>query len=121
LLDLASISCGLDVAEDLPDHPLDPRFRQELFLAFKEALTNVVRHAQATQVWLRISVQRGDIVVEVADNGHGLDAGKRDVGADGIANMKERLTALGGECEISSGKEKGTAVRFRAPLPRRML
>jgi signal transduction histidine kinase len=121
LLDLASIPCGLDVAEDLPDHPLDPRFRQELFLAFKEALTNVVRHAQATQVWLRISVASGDIVVEVADNGHGLEAGKRDAGADGIANMKERLTALGGECEISSGKEKGTAVRFRAPLPRRML
>jgi signal transduction histidine kinase len=121
LLDLASISCGLDVAEDLPDHPLDPRFRQELFLAFKEALTNVVRHAGATQVWLRISVPSGDIVVEVADNGHGLNAAKHDAGADGIANMKERMTALGGECEISSGKDQGTAVRFRAPLPRRML
>ena len=54
LLELASVGCGLDVAEDLPDHPLDPRFRQELFLAFKEALTNVVQHADATKVWLRI-------------------------------------------------------------------
>ena len=34
LLDLAAVSCGLDVAEDLPDHPLDPKFRQEVFLAF---------------------------------------------------------------------------------------
>ena len=57
LLELASVACGLDVADDLPDYPLDPKFRQELFLAFKEALTNVVRHARANKVWLRMSVQ----------------------------------------------------------------
>jgi signal transduction histidine kinase len=117
LLDLAGTSCGLDVAEDLPEHPLDPRFRQELFLAFKEALTNVVRHAGATQVWLRISVQQQQLVVVVADNGHGLATRTRQAGADGIANMKERLKSLGGECEISSVSEQGTTVRFQAPLP----
>lgn len=121
LLDLASVSCGLDVAEDLPDHPLDPIFRQELFLAFKEALSNVVRHAAATQVWLRMSVQNGDIIVVVADNGHGLNPGKREAGADGIANMTERLKTIGGVCEISSDGRTGTTVRFQAPLPKRML
>ncbi len=121
LLDLASVSCGLDVAEDLPDHPLDPRFRQELFLAFKEALTNVVRHAAATQVWLRMSVLNGDIIVVVVDNGHGLDSRKHEAGADGIANMTERLKSIGGVCEISSEPNKGTTVRFQAPLPQRML
>jgi signal transduction histidine kinase len=121
LLDLASIPCGLDVAEDLPDHALDPKFRQELFFAFKEALNNVVRHADATQVWLRISVQHGQLVVVVADNGHGLNSGAQRVGADGMANMEERLKALGGTCEISSEREKGTTVRFRAPLPGKLL
>ena len=121
LLDLASISCGLDVAESLPDHPLDPRFRQELFLAFKEALTNVVRHAKATQVWLRISVQGDQLVVVVADNGHGLDSRVREAGADGIVNMKSRLKSLGGACEITSENQKGTTVRFQAPLPGRLL
>lgn len=121
LLDLASVSCGLDVAEDLPDHPLDPRFRQELFLAFKEALTNVVRHAAATQVWLRMSVQNGDIIVVVSDNGRGLISGKQEAGADGISNMTERLKSLGGVCEISSEPNKGTTVCFQAPLPQRML
>jgi signal transduction histidine kinase len=121
LLDLASVSCGLDVAEDLPDHPLDPRYRQELFLAFKEALTNVVRHAKATQVWLRISVQGEQLVVVVADNGRGLDSREHEPGADGIVNMKERLTSLGGVCDISSEGQRGTTVCFQAPLPRRML
>jgi signal transduction histidine kinase len=121
LLDLASVACGLDIAEDLPERPLDPKFRQELFFAFKEALTNVVRHASATQVWLRISVRADCLVVEVADNGRGFDVRERQTGADGIANLNERLKSLGGQCEITSDTQKGTTVRFRAPLPGKML
>ena len=121
LLDLASVACGLDITEDLPEHPLDPKFRQELFLAFKEALTNVVRHAGATQVWLRISVQAEHLQVEVSDNGRGIDLRERQTGDDGIANMEERLKSLEGQCEITSDAQKGTTVRFRAPLPRKLL
>ena len=121
LLDLASVSCGLDIAEDLPEHPLDPKFRQELFFAFKEALTNVVRHAGATQVWLRVSVQAEHLLVEVSDNGRGIDLQERQTGDDGIANMEERLKSLGGQCEITSDTQNGTTVRFRAPLPRKLL
>ena len=117
LLDLASVSCGLDIAEDLPEHPLDPRFRQELFFAFKEALNNVVRHARATQVWLRISVRAENLLVEVADNGHGLDLTERAAGSDGLANMDERLKSIGGHCEITSDISQGTCVQFSAPLP----
>jgi len=121
LLDLASVSCGLDVADDLPDHPLDPKFRQEIFMGFKEALTNIVRHAQATQVWLRISVRDGRLIVELTDNGQGFNLSGRKTGDDGLANMKERLHSLGGDCEITSENGKGTTVRFQAPLPKRLL
>ncbi len=121
LLDLAGVSCGLDVAEDLPDHPLDPKFRQELFFAFKEALTNVVRHAAATQVWVRIAVAHGQLTVVLADNGRGFDLSERRAGADGLANMVERLKSLGGACDITSSPQKGTTVRFQAPLPKRLL
>lgn len=121
LLDLASVACALDIAEDLPEHPLDPRFRQELFFAFKEALTNVVRHAGASLVWLRISVRADWLNVELADNGRGFDLRERHSGDDGLANMSARLKSLGGECEIVSESEKGTAVRFRAPLPKKFL
>ncbi len=120
LLELASVACGLDVAENLPDYPLEPKFRQELFLAFKEALTNVIRHARATKVWLRMSVQDSALIVTVADNGCGIESGKRDAGADGLANMQERLSALGGRCEIRSEPGNGTTVHFQAPLPKRL-
>lgn len=121
LAELASVACGLDVAEDLPNYPLDPKFRQALFLAFKEALTNVVRHSRAKKIWLRMSVQNNALIVTVADDGRGINPGKRDDGADGLANMKERLRALGGSCDIQSEPGKGTAVRFEAPLPKTLL
>jgi signal transduction histidine kinase len=121
LLDLASVACALDIAEDLPEHPLDPRFRRELFFAFKEALTNIIRHAGATLVWLRISAREGWLRVELADNGRGFDARTRQTGDDGIANMHARLRTLGGDCEIVSDAQSGTTVRFRAPLPKTFL
>jgi signal transduction histidine kinase len=121
LLDIASVSCGLDIAQDLPEHPLDPRYRQELFFAFKEALTNVVRHARATRVWLRISVRADCLIIEVSDNGHGFDPKNQQVGSDGISNMRDRLESLAGQCDITSNAEDGTTVCFRAPLPQRFL
>ena len=120
LLDLAGVACGLDIAEDLPEQALDPTFRQEIFFAFKEALTNVVRHARATQVWLRISVREQRLVVEVADNGRGFNLAGRPAGSDGLANMKERLNTLGGACEIVSDAKNGTTVRLTAPLTERL-
>jgi len=117
LLDLTEVACGLDIAEDLPERPLDPKFRQEIFFAFKEALTNVVRHAGARQVWVRISTARQCLVVEVADDGRGFPSAPRPAGSDGLANMRERLQSLGGTCEITSETGTGTTVRFRAPLP----
>ena len=121
LLNLAGVSCGLDIAEDLPEHPLDPKFRQEIFFAVKEALTNVVRHAHATQVWLHIFVSDQQLVVEVVDDGRGLDKVERQPGSDGLVNMNERLKTLGGGCKIASDTNTGTTVRFFAPLPPKML
>jgi signal transduction histidine kinase len=120
LLDLAGVGCGLDIPSEFPELPLDPKFRQEVFFAFKEALTNVVRHAHATHVWLRIAVRDHHLVVEVADDGCGFNPAERKAGSDGLANMKERLKKLGGECNVVSNANKGTTVRFSAPLPEKL-
>ncbi len=116
LLELASVNCGLDIAEDLPNSSLDPTFRQEMFLAFKEALTNVVLHANARKVWLRIFIQNKTLVVIVSDDGCGILSGKQEAGEDGLVNMQERMTALGGSCSIESDPEAGTVVRLQAPI-----
>ena len=115
-LELASIGFGMDAPENLPDEPLDPKFRRELFIAFREALNNVVRHADATKVWLHIAVQEGTLIVTVKDDGCGIQGEQRDAGADGLLNMQDRMNALGGQCQIESDPGKGTTVRLEAPL-----
>jgi signal transduction histidine kinase len=115
-LELAGVGFGMDASENLPDEPLDPKFRRELFFAFREALTNVVRHAEAAKVWLRIAVEDGTVVVTVKDDGHGILSEHRETGADGLLNMQERMNALGGKCQIHSDPEKGTTVRLEAPI-----
>ena len=115
-LELTGIPCQLDVAEDLPNQPIDSGQRHELLLAFKEALNNVALHSGATEVQLQIGVQDHALIVVVADNGRGLGSAAPVPGMDGLDNMRRRLKTLGGRCDISSPEGQGTIVRFSLPL-----
>lgn len=110
------IRCRLDIPRDLTALPLKADQRHHLFLAFKEAVTNIARHAQAKEVRLAIQVRDGVLTVELEDNGVGFDPGASAAGADGLANMRERLGRLGGTCEIMSEPGRGTTLRFQLPL-----
>jgi signal transduction histidine kinase len=89
-------------------------FKRNFFLGFKEILTNIAKHASATNV--HIHVKRHDDVLEtiVQDNGHGFDPPKKDTvqRGNGLASLRTRARAIGGVCEISSQIGKGTTVRF---------
>jgi signal transduction histidine kinase len=116
LLKLANITCQLKGAMDLPDRTVSSAHRHEFFLAFKEALTNVVRHSGATEVRLGVRLIGDRLRLSIADNGKGLmaDAARQD--GDGLLNMRSRLENLGGRFEIASQSGRGTTVRFYVPL-----
>ncbi len=116
LLKLANITCQLKGAVDLPDRTVSSVHRHELFLAFKEAITNVIRHAGATEVHLGFRLIGNRLRLSIADNGRGLmaDAGPRS--GNGLVNMRERLRKMGGRFAIASQKGRGTTVRFYVPL-----
>ncbi len=109
-----SISCRLDVSRQQPAFSLSSHQRHQLFLAFKEALTNVVKHSGATEVWIRISGEANSLWVTVEDNGSGLHRGSNGNGAshDGFESMTSRLQRIGGTCEIQNRSEGGVRVRF---------
>ncbi len=115
-LNPAQIACRLKVDPGLPDLPLAAEQRHGLFLAFAEALHNAVSHSGASEVRVGIAFGAGVIHLSVADNGRGLPAGEPAPGADGLANMQERLTQLGGSCRISNPPGGGTEVAFHLPL-----
>jgi len=115
-LGLANIALHLDAPIDPDDYAVDSRRRHQLFLAFKEALTNVVRHSHATEVRLNMQIQKGQLSVTVSDNGRGWSDGGQTGEMDGVTNMRARLQKLGGKFDISSKTGSGTAVRFDMPL-----
>ncbi len=115
-LEQAAVTCALDISDNLPDQPLDSKSRHEMFLAFKEALNNVVRHANATEVWLRIQIEGNNLVVTVADNGRGFYSTTAVQGQDGLESMHGRMKALNGACLVESNGGKGTLVKLRLPL-----
>lgn len=115
-LALANITLRLDVPSKLPAMPLSSRLRHQLFMVFKEALANVVHHAAATAVSIRVTVEDNELCCVVADNGHGLPPGNRDESMSGLANMKERIEKYGGCFNMESAAERGTTLRFKVPL-----
>jgi signal transduction histidine kinase len=83
----------------------------------QEALTNVARHAFATQVKINLQVRGGVLTLSVADNGKGFDPQNLSQShCLGLAGMRERAGLLGGRLELESKAGKGTRVYFRLPL-----
>jgi signal transduction histidine kinase len=115
-LKLANITCRLKGTLDLPGQPLNPIHRHEFFLAFKEALTNVVRHSGATEVRLNIRIIGSRLRLSLADNGGGLGSAHPTHGMDGLANMRARLEKMGGRFAVASQAGRGTTLRFYLPL-----
>jgi signal transduction histidine kinase len=81
-----------------------------------EGLTNVVRHAAARACVVRLAVEDGDLVVEVADDGTGI-APDAEAGV-GLVSLRERAAELGGRSEVTCPATGGTVVRARLPLRR---
>jgi signal transduction histidine kinase len=115
-LGLANISWRFDGPPGEEDHVVDSRHRYQLFLAFKEALNNIVRHSGATDVRIRIAVESGSLQLTIADNGRGFAEGGRTGDMDGVANMRARLAKLGGRFEVESKAGEGATVRFHLPV-----
>lgn len=116
LLKLANITCQLKGAMDLPDRTVSSVPRHEFFLAFKEAITNVIRHSGATEVRLGFRLVGDRLRLAIADNGRGLTTDTNTRSGNGLANMRTRLVKMGGRFEIASQKGRGTIVRFYVPL-----
>ncbi|HWJ08017.1 MAG TPA: GAF domain-containing sensor histidine kinase [Nocardioides sp.] len=79
-----------------------------------EALTNIARHARATDVRLRLDVAGDDLLLEVVDDGVGIDPGR--VAGVGLSSLRERAAELGGTTTVTSPPDGGTVVSARLPL-----
>jgi ligand-binding sensor domain-containing protein/signal transduction histidine kinase len=117
-LAVAGLRYRADVPAQLPANPIPPEVRHNIFLAFKEAVNNVVKHARASEVRVRLQLQPGNFTLSIEDNGRGL--GGRDANAaparNGLRNMRKRMEDVHGEFSISPGTGGGTMVCLTIPL-----
>ena len=117
-LALAGIRYRAEVPAHLPATDIPPEVRHNAFLAFKESVNNVVKHAHASETWIRLRLSPENFILEIEDNGRGL--GDIDPKAaqmrNGLRNMRKRMEDIRGEFSISPGTNGGTIVRLKIPL-----
>jgi len=102
------------VPDNLP--PLSEAYRLALYRAAQEALTNVQRHAQASQAALTMELSAEMLTLRVKDNGIGLPDGAEQKGF-GLRGMRERITQLGGSVDLHAGGTDGATVLIQLPIP----
>ncbi len=120
------IRCRLDLPLQFPEWHLSSEVRHNLFLGFKEALHNTVKHSGATEVLIRLVVKDKSFELTVEDNGRGFvpeekrpsppESPGRAASGNGLGNMTQRLVTIGGKCKIQSAPDKGTRVAFSVQL-----
>jgi signal transduction histidine kinase len=118
-LSLAGVRFRIDAPTQIPHYALTTQVRHQLYMAFKETLTNIVNHAHATEVWVRVRLEVAATSFVVEDNGRGFDLSARDrpdPGASGLENMRQRFKEIGGDVLFESEPNKGTRIKFILPL-----
>jgi ligand-binding sensor domain-containing protein/two-component sensor histidine kinase len=118
-LALAGLRYRADLPVQLPTTPIPPEVRHNVFLAFKEAVHNVVKHAQASEVWIRLRLSPENFILEIEDNGKGVSNLDEKQNRNGLRNMKKRMDDIRGEFSISDGKNGGTIVCLKIPLAKK--
>ncbi len=110
---------GIEFHFRFPDSERDIRlganFRRELFLIFKEAVSNTARHSECTETEIVFTVDHGVVRMNFRDNGRGFDMLSKSDG-HGLASMKARAQGLGGRLEVVSDERRGTTLDFVIPL-----
>ncbi|MBP6472430.1 MAG: hypothetical protein KBE23_15720 [Chloroflexi bacterium] len=105
----------VDIELDLADMPaLEGVDSRRLLTLTQEALSNVVRHAEATAVTIRLYPEQSHYILSISDNGHGFDMAHIQPGY-GLRTMKEQARMMGTELEIISAPGKGTTYKMKCP------
>jgi len=97
---------------------LHDEIKTALFRVYQEALTNIVRHSDAKNVFVNLGIDKRNIIFEIADDGKGIsEANKSGSTSFGIMGMRERIASIDGNIEITNQANSGTKIKIIAPFP----
>lgn len=110
----SGVRCRLDLPARLPEQSISTQERHNLFMAVKEALNNVIKHAHATEVRISLAVEENHLTIVIADNGQGFTFPQPHDAGDGLENMQKRLARIGGRLVLGNNPGGGALVRMEA-------
>jgi signal transduction histidine kinase/ligand-binding sensor domain-containing protein len=111
-----NMSIRFDFPNNAPPLPLNPDLRRNLFLCIKEALNNIVKHANASTVELKIKLLKNALLLEIRDNGAGFDTNDNKALSNGLINMSRRMEEVNGKLSVISSPGSGTSLSFNVPV-----
>jgi PAS domain S-box-containing protein len=106
----------VSVATDITDLQLDRELSTNMFRIFQEALTNIARHSAAANVDVTMKLERGQLRLEISDDGIGMPEIAPRGSSLGLLGMRERARRLGGDCVVKRRQPRGTIVTVTVPL-----
>jgi signal transduction histidine kinase/ligand-binding sensor domain-containing protein len=115
-LGMTAIKVRFDIPETIPDFHLSAEERRNIFLVMKESLHNIVKHSEATTVFIKVAFTQQRLEILVEDNGKGFSSENLSRFGNGLRNMEKRMNGIGGRFEIESQPGKGTRVVISAGL-----
>jgi signal transduction histidine kinase len=115
LFSIGSIRCELNFEGSVPSIRVFGSLRRNVFLTFKEALNNILKHADCSFVEIFLNVESELLRLTISDNGRG-GGGEPNPLSNGLRNMRKRIEEEGGEFEVESNSGHGTRIRIRLPL-----
>jgi len=108
---------SIDLEAQLGDERLAAEIETVLYRTVQEAMTNVVKHAQARHASVVLTRRGSSVAAVIEDDGRGFDPDRVRLGA-GLANIRDRVDAVGGSLDLRSAPRAGTRLEIRVPARR---
>jgi signal transduction histidine kinase len=115
-IDSARARHGLQIQAEWCDEPELPyEVKEAVYRIAQEALNNIIKHARARRIQIRLSGCQTEVMLEVADDGVGFTSEDSFPGHLGLRSMRERAARVGGTLQVESAPSQGTRIRVRIP------
>ncbi len=112
----SNVKLSFHFPDNIPALPLNPDMRRNLFLCFKEALNNIAKYANASEIFIEADIKTNTFHLMIKDNGKGFDANKNKLTGNGLANMQKRMEEINGQFSIKSKPGTGTEINISFPM-----
>jgi signal transduction histidine kinase/ligand-binding sensor domain-containing protein len=115
LFDNSKTNCHLKLDEDTGSKKLSMEQRRDVYLIYKEALTNIHKHATANNVWIEVNQNQNHLFMQIKDDGKGFNT-EHITNRNGLKNLRSRVEKWNGKIGISARENKGTDIEIKIPL-----